>query len=448
LKRSPLPKIIFTIGVFVNLTFIISIFSHLRIKSLYPFELVHELPGEEARNNLYLPEFNKELEFPIHLQDMDRKNAVHLWDKFFFDSTHWEVGHDLFCQFRGVYSMRKGKNIYYNLLRWGVIEDEKELPYRGLAYSFPPIGAYTIYNFFALFKIFNAYALWVSMQEISLYLSVFLTRKIAAIYNMEKNLVSSFWLFFSPVYVDMYMGQAGIIISFLVMLCIYGVCFEKKGWLYFGFTTSLHYKLTTIFFTPVLLRMKRYWLLAINLGALLLTFYLAYLDHPSNFRKFLYQLGGWEVAPHRGDFAIKELLYWVTDKEVADVISWIIRYSTLFIVTYISLKGKHFDPPLLFAFWSSAYFMVNLRIWEHHFAMILPALVFGYIVTRSRFILIMFVLLALPTPYILFNSSPWTQFKHIIHHSFLTIPAASVFIYLLIYHLKKGFVPPFPLINK
>ncbi|MBU1626717.1 DUF2029 domain-containing protein [bacterium] len=418
------------------------------MKSFFPFELIHQIPDDGARDNLFLPEYNKDLPFPIHIQEMYRREGVNLWDKFFFDSTHWEPGYDLFCQFRGVYSMRKGKNIYYNFLRWSVIEDEKELPYRGLAFGFTPIDAYTIYNFFGLFKVFNAYALWVVMLEVLLYLSVYLSRKLAIIYSVDKNLVSSLWLLYSPVYVDLYMGQAGIIVSFLIMLCIFGAAYEKMKWLYIGFITSFLYKLTTVFFTPVLLRMRKYWLLIISFAALILSFYLAYLDHPDNFKNFWYQLAGWEVAPYRGDFAVKELLYFFFGMKGATIISRILLYTTFLIASYISLKGKNFEPSMLFAFWSSAYFLLNLRIWEHHFVIILPAIVYGYMKTRSKFLIVMFVILALPTPYVFFNNAPWTTIKHMIYFSTLTIPAVCVFIYLLIYHLKKGFVPFFPIINK
>jgi hypothetical protein len=448
MKRASLYRFLFILGIIVNLSFVISVFSHLRIKSYFPLELVHQIPGDGARDNLFLPDYNKNLKFPIHIQEMYRKQGVNLWDKFFFDSTHWEPGFDLFCQFRGVYSMRKGKNIYYNFLRWGVIEDEKELPYRGLAFGFTPIDAYTIYNFFALFKVFNAFALWVIMLEILLYLTVYLTRKLAPIYDLNKDLVSCLWLLYSPVYVDLYMAQAGIIMSFLIMLCIYGSVINKTRWLYIGFITSFLYKLTTIFFTPVLFRMKKFRLLFISFAILVLSFLLAYLDHPDNFQKFWYQLAGWEVAPYRGDFAIKELLFWFVGTKIAEIISRILLFSTILITTYISLKGKDFDPPFLFALWSAAYFLLNLRIWEHHFVMILPAIVYGYLRTKNNFLIMMHIILAIPTPFIIFNLSPWTPIKHIIYFSFMILPAISVYIFLLIHALKKGFHPLFPIINK
>jgi len=448
LNKNPLFKLIFLFGIIVNLSFVVSVFSHLRIKCYYPFELVHKIPGDGARDNLYLPEYNKNLAFPYHIQDLYREKTVHMWDRYFYDSTHFEPGFDLFMQFRGVYNLRKGINIYDNFLRYEIKDTEKELPYRGLAFAFTPIDAYTIYNFFALFKVFNAYALWIFMQEILLFLSVFLTRKIAVIYNVDKNLSSSLWLLFSPIYVDLYMGQAGIIISFLIMLCIYGAQSDKAKWLNIGFLTSLLYKLTTVFYSLVLLRMRKYWIIIISFTILFLSFFLSYVDHPENFKKFLYQLGKWDVTPYRGDFSFKEIIYLFLGKKFALNIGMLLRFSTIIAVGYISLKVKNFDPPMLFALWSSAYFLLNLRIWEHHFVMILPAIVYGYIRLQSKFLIFMFIIIALPTPYFLFNNAPWTSFRHLIYFSSNIIPAILVFLYLLVYHFRKGFYSPIPLINR
>jgi hypothetical protein len=62
----------------------------------------------------------------------------------------------------------------------------------------------------------------------------------------------------------------------------------------------------------------------------------------------------------------------------------------------------------LIALWTCVYFLVHDEVWEHHYTMLLPVLVLLVMFEPqlNRVAVLTYVLIALPTPYALFQSAP------------------------------------------
>jgi hypothetical protein len=98
--------------------------------------------------------------------------------------------------------------------------------------------------------------------------------------------------------------------------------------------------------------------------------------------------------------------------------------------TFLPRERPHFID--LFALWSAAYYLVYVA-WEHHYVMLLPALVL-LVVFRPQYrvvALACFVLLTLPTPYYLMHrdaagtGASWPDWADVLQHATKPLPALA-----------------------
>ena len=88
----------------------------------------------------------------------------------------------------------------------------------------------------------------------------------------------------------------------------------------------------------------------------------------------------------------------------------------------------------------SAYFLIYHHVWEHHYVMILPVLVILSIRNESVWLWVVYVLLALPTPFYLidprgrvavFDAMRWTPIRplwqDLIYHASKAVPVLVLY---------------------
>ena len=95
--------------------------------------------------------------------------------------------------------------------------------------------------------------------------------------------------------------------------------------------------------------------------------------------------------------------------------------------------------------WISVYFLAYHYTWEHHFVMILPAFVLLYIRERKPWILALYALVALPTPFFLLDipgvrmpQPQWSTVASLLYHSSKAVPVAVLFGVLLCRQFRKN----------
>ena len=383
---------------------------------------------------------------------------------YFFDATVLSGGRglDFYSIYQAGYNARHGADVYEGDPAKVEIAAPYFTPYRYL-----PIVAYTVGAALSLFSPLTAYKIWVVVVELTLLLCVFVTYRRVRDPNLFARL-TVMWLCFTPFYLELFMGQFSLVQGALVfgMLCLTplpataspdddeavvrrggsrnaspplpkrkrslrerGLGGEASWWFDALWLTSILWKINTIIFVPVLLRLRRYRALVIAAIVVALTTVPYFLMFPTHLRNFLLNNFGNGVTGHElGNLGFRQLIFELLATAGASpalqrltqlaVVALVLGLS-LFVTFYpfrLSLSPFHlkfgiwnfgfsptsdFQPPTstLLSLWLTAFFLVSPQIWEHHYVMLLPALVVAYWQERNGFILILWLLLALPTPF-------------------------------------------------
>jgi hypothetical protein len=66
----------------------------------------------------------------------------------------------------------------------------------------------------------------------------------------------------------------------------------------------------------------------------------------------------------------------------------------------------------LISLWLTAYFLASPQVWEHHYIMLLPVIIMAYRERPGPWLLAMWLLLALPTPFGFIGLQPMIASNH------------------------------------
>ncbi|MBN1164014.1 MAG: hypothetical protein JXB45_05510 [Candidatus Krumholzibacteriota bacterium] len=97
--------------------------------------------------------------------------------------------------------------------------------------------------------------------------------------------------------------------------------------------------------------------------------------------------------------------------------------------------------------WTTVFFLIYKTIWEYHYVMILPAVTAAFLVTGSRLILVMAVLIGLPTLFVCFpllgienSTAPeaWPGLFKILHFSVKSLPVLVLYGWCIKKAPRKG----------
>jgi hypothetical protein len=400
---------------------------------------------------------------------------------YFFDATvlSGARGLDFYSIYQAGYSARHGADVYEGDPAKVQIAVPYFTPYRYL-----PIVAYTVGAALSLFSPLTAYKIWVVVIELTLLLCVFITyRVLGKIPSCPTARLAAMWLCFTPFYLELFMGQfslvqAALIFGMLMLTAESAKSVEKKDsansavtfdslWL-----ASLLWKINTIIFAPVFLRLRRYHVLVVAALVVALTTIPYFLLFPAHLRDFVLNNFGSSVAGHElGNLGFRQLVFELlaaagaspTLHRIAQlaVVALVLGISLIitFYPTRLSLRPFHLGfgiwdlgsttsnlpPPTstLLSLWLTAFFLISPQIWEHHYVMLLPVLVVAYWQKPHWPVLIVWLLLALPTPFGFIGLQPVIAANHdlrafplepawksILQHASKAVPTVLLFLYL------------------
>jgi hypothetical protein len=410
---------------------------------------------------------------------------------YFFDATVLTGGRgiDFYSIYQAGYNARHGIDVYENDPARVPIVVPHFTPYRYL-----PLVAYTAGAALSLLPSLTAYKVWLIVVELILLGCVALAWRSTRDRRLGM-LLAAMWLGFTPYYLELFMGQFSLVQAALIfgLLLIAGnsavqsdssrAAFGAGGlWL-----ASILWKINTVIFVPVFLRLRRWRTLLISgLAVLAVTVpYFAVL--PAHAADFLRNNFGGSVATYElGNLGFRQLVFEV----LADVGAPAATQSVIQILTVVAVVGVclvltfpvkltwgtmiadpaqsaiHAQPRLfsigpltvsyraeappaatLLCLWLAAFFLVSPQIWEDHYLMLLPALVICLRQSWGRieawFIFFFWLLIALPTPFG-FTSLPAQIISNhdlrgfqlrplwqpLLEHSSKAIPTLLFFIYL------------------
>jgi hypothetical protein len=396
---------------------------------------------------------------------------------YFFDATVLSGGRglDFYSLYQAGYNARHGLDIYEGDPAKVQIVVPYSTPYRYL----PPV-AYTIGAALSLLSPLTAFKAWVVIVELTLLLCVgFTLRQTRNDLDLGIRL-AAMWLVFTPYYLELFMGQFSFIQAALVFGMLLVAYKPRSGGPLLAVPTaslparfdvlwvaSLLWKINTVLFTPVYLRLRRWRALAaaILLGAALTFPY--FLVFPAHWPDLLANNLGQSVRGHElGNLGLRQLVFELLALGGAGPGLQGIAQAAIVVFVLVAALALTFrrQPPQLaglLALWLTAFFLISPQVWEHHYVMLLPALILAYWQRPGWLTAAFWLLFALPTPFGFTALQPMIAANHdlrafaiepasllILQHASKAVPALLFFIYLGLMISKSPmpiFTPPLPL---
>jgi len=425
-----LDRIIVYSAVAVHLSFLVSLALHFEVVSWWPPKARPEVTIQRLYDNLtpVAPQEGRPPGEPQSISETRRAEGVHLWDRVFYDSTKYEVGFDFFGLYKGGLDLLRGESIYQEARyeQTETVFTDEAVPYY-CPFIYPPIVSYFILPFAIALSPFKAFVVWTLLQELLLLWCIRISRSLFK-WGWQRSVVTAMWLCFGPYYLLLYIGQTSFIIAacLLILAACYVAEWKKAGdW---AWVVSVALKLLTLIAAPILLRFKRYRTVIIAVGVVILASAPYFAFRPDDAGFFAYLVKSRTVTPYGGDLSHSEVTYYLFGREAGEVVSKVFMWAVILLslgLTFLPKKVRFVDGLSL---WMCTYFLAYIRVWEHHYVMIVPVLVLLFYSTESKFVLVTFVLLALPTPFFLFGGS-WSLAQSLVHHLFKLVPVAMLYVF-------------------
>jgi hypothetical protein len=300
-----------------------------------------------------------------------------------------------------------------------------------------------------------SYVSWVILTEILMAALVVAILRLDRFPIRDRRLYAGLWLGFFPFFLEQWMGQ----FSFLMAAFLWIVFREgmpdraeapPRGRAFWAFTSSVGLKsYTALFAFPYL---RRGWIRPVVLCAAIVALSCApyYIARPEDLKQFL--LLNFRPLPpgvHGGTLgasAFVRALGWTLPQSIAEVrldfrlfdvyMGNVPVFLMILVVIgmglWVTWRYGHRAPiNVLLTVWTLAFFLIFKDVWEYHYVMLLPVVTAMGLATGSRTVLWMTLLIALPTPYILFADPNATgglpQGASLLHHAAKALPTAVLF---------------------
>jgi hypothetical protein len=217
---------------------------------------------------------------------------------------------------------------------------------------------------------------------------------------------------------------------------------------------SVLWKINTIVFAPVMLRLRRFRALGLATVVITLTTVPYFLVFPAHLRDFVLNNFGGGVTGHElGNLGLRQLVFETLValgappdvQRVAQLILVAVIVSLALTVTFRrSTSSFHGRAADLLSLWLVAFFLVSPQVWEHHHVMLLPVLVVAYWQKPAWPVVLIWFLLALPTPFGFVGLQPVIAANHdlrafpiqpvwqpMLQHASKAVPTLLLFAHLL-----------------
>ncbi len=402
----------------------------------------------------------------------------------FFDAvvTHGRRGWDFYALYQAGHNVLTGHSVYESdgAKIEMVIPDGTYTPFRYL-----PLSAYTVGVLLNAVSPLWAYRLWVATIEALLLGCVVLTWRTVEDPDRRAR-AAAMWLFFTPFYLELYMGQFSFVqgaLLFVMLVTARGLPRHQEHAPLFGIPTagsgrndkpvsahhvrtlpgvlfdlawvgSVLWKQNTALLAPLMVRLRRWRALGILALALLVTALPYFALVPGSLRAFT---GNFTSEPPWFQFGnlgfrqfVFDLMWSVGDVLGTTVPALVYSGAQMGIVLFfgglalaLTMLDRRPDPVLHISLWMSAFFLVYHHVWEHHYVMLLPVLVALYLQGQFRWVWAIYVLIALPTPFFpidprgqvaVLDAMRWTPIRplwqDLAYHASKALPTLALYVAL------------------
>lgn len=300
-------------------------------------------------------------------------------------------------------------------------------------YRYHPFVALTVGLVMQTVPPFAAYGLWVIVLEIFLLVNLRVTWGLFE-NKAEAAKALAIWLVFTPMYLELYMGQFSFVMASLVFWTLAawsrGRDVAGAGW----WTLSLLVKSNSAVFLPALVRERRWRIAAAGMALVVLAGLPYFAAMPGSYDEFARNyaermsvstlLGNQGFAALIGITTVRLAGLWTGDvhelgqrvqqmdrlMEIPVLLWMVLIVGVSLIVTF---RSKRRTGPELYLLWMLAYFLFYKHVWEHQYVMLLPVFVLVYQRMNSGDLPLpgavfwtTFAVSALPTAFVFLDTGP------------------------------------------
>ena len=333
-------------------------------------------------------------------------------------------------------------------------EAQRRVPYFYF-YRYLPPCAYLAALSALVLSPWAGYWVWVIVTELLLLLVVLWILRLDGYPIGARRLYAGLWLGFFPFLLEQWMGQFSFLMAVFLWILLRQSMPDRpaeppRGRAFWAWCASVALKSYTALFALPFLR--RRWVRPVAACAAVVVLVSApyYIARPEDLRQFLFvnfrPLPPGVLGGSLGASAFVRMLGWLLPQAVADrlldfkVFDVYLGNVPVFIVDLLVVAGAlwstfgrrraaalHIDLSI----WTLAFFLVFQDVWEYHYVMLLPVVTALGLASRSRFVLLMGLLLALPTPYILFARADHSLAvaPSLLHHASKALPSYALYLW-------------------
>ena len=372
-------------------------------------------------------------------------------DPLFNDATHrLPRGLDFYAVYQKSHEFSEGRSLYAPV-------DYRHLvvPHCAPYFRYLPTWAWLMAHTLCRLEPEPAYWVWVAFCESLLLvcLALFLARA-RSLEDRAWQIV--IWLCFTPYYLEMFVGQFTFAAAALLALACLALDRGRQAVGALGLTLSVCVKQVGLLLVPplVLLGRRRVGLAALAAPALLSASY--FVTHPKELPLFLRASAyGTPNRLHAGNLGLVALLQEGLRAAGLDPLgslgaslSALLPLAVVVWLVWLTWRFRATDNvvPLLLL-WIAGYFLIGPDVYEHHWVLLLPVLAWARLARPSLPLALIYVWLALPTPFALVDVGGlprqeffevenlwWSAGQHgriLLYHAWKIAPTVALLPYLV-----------------
>jgi hypothetical protein len=350
-----------------------------------------------------------------------------LLNPLFDDAMHRTgKGADFFAVYQAGTNLMDGISIY------STAPVRQEVPYY-YPYRYHPFVALTVGLSAQLLPPFVAYGVWIILLQLLLVVNAFKTWLLFQD-KVQASLAVSLWLVFSPLYLELFMGQFSFVMASLMFWTL--LAWMKGGRIHGDslWALSLIVKSNSVLFAPALLVQRR-WKTVVFGGIVAAMIAIPYfIAVPGTYEQFAENYSGrMTVSTLMGNQGFAALIgiailrtsgFWTDNIPLLgqrvplmdQMMEIPLLVWTLMVVggaLVITFRSKRNSGPEIYLLWILAYFLFYKHVWEHHYVMLLPVFVLLYYRMMSGGLALSrkvfwgtYAVIALPTLFVFIDQSP------------------------------------------
>ena len=373
-----------------------------------------------------------------------------------FDSTatHGRRGWDFYALYQAGHNVRMGISAYESDNEVIDVVVPHYTPYRYL-----PLPAYTLGVLLNTLSPLWAYRIWLLTVEFVLLSCACLSSRLGRS-PVERALLASLWLVFTPYYLELYLGQFSLVQAAWVLGIL--LLSPRGGGRSSGHRTerigvpllwmaSLLWKQNTALFVPLYLRLRRWRTLALAAFVVAATSLPYFWLYPSSWPAFAANWGAGPPGHQLGNLGVRQWLYSLASALgpglPPEAHLWLGRawvVLVLAVALWATWRSPFPDERLYLCLWMTTFFLVYHDVWEHHYVMLLPVYAVTIAKGESRWLWLLYALTACWTPYRLLDPQGlsayhmpmrWTPLQprilDVVYHASKALPTVALWGHLV-----------------